>query len=284
MKKNQESRSLETVLQIGSRSTNPSRSSEISGNDGEYTLDQLRVLKAKDEEIKRAEKLEYGVDAAFKLLFLGGGPGTDDLRRRMFRNCKVVIAGNHYGATILGDWEEDGFWEVIKQENPTCIVLDYGSDSWLTVANSMRKLMSVVNELGCIFMFSPWINMGMTDNNTLEPEPNFMYTNTPLRYNATVFNDRDVLFTFWNKLEERDAYPNAILEQINTEWALIDTMGVEERKLNYNARNAFSNWDNMNSKSQKFDDAVKSQISMFSSCADVSSFFGWGQAALGRMP
>lgn len=278
------SRSLETVLQIGkttfdNRNTQPS---DIRGNYAKYTDKELRVLKAKDEEIKQAERLQYGVDTSFKLLFLGGSEGVDRVHRRMFRNCRVLTAGNHYGADILGNWEENGFWEVIRQENPTCIVLDYGSDSWL---NSLSKtlLMSTVNDLGCIFMFSPWRDIDVMDDGNLEPEPNMMYTETPLRYNATVFSDQEVLFTFWNKLEERDTYPSEILNQINTEWATVDDMDVEERKLNYNARNAFSNWDNRNSKSQSFIDAVKSQISMFTSCADTSSSFGWGATALQRV-
>jgi hypothetical protein len=225
-----------------------------------YTNDQLSVLKAKDAEIAREERIRFQVDESFKLLFVGGSPAADESRREMFGRCKVATAGNHSGADLSGDWEEDAFWERITSWQPTCIVLDRGSDSWLS-SRSKSKLMDVVEELGCIFMFSPWPRMG-------EGEPNVMYTSNPLRYNATVFNTQEVLFTFWADLEERDAYPSAVLKQITTEWAAISGMSAEECAINYDSRNAFSTCDNLNPKSQTFDEAVRSQISMFSGCAD----------------
>ena len=68
----------------------------------------------------------------YPILFLGGSAGVDPQRRQRFASCGVLTAGNHAGADIKDDWHADGFWGKILAAGPSDIVVDYGSESWMT--------------------------------------------------------------------------------------------------------------------------------------------------------
>lgn len=86
------------------------------------------------------------------IVFIGGGPYIDGQRREFFKDYNVVIAGNHLGVDIGGDWNNTDFWEQIKTAKPSVLVLDPGSDSHLTdtAINELYKLYKSVDNLTMI--------------------------------------------------------------------------------------------------------------------------------------
>lgn len=86
------------------------------------------------------------------IVFIGGGVDIDVQRREFFKDYNVVIAGDHPGADIGGDWNNNDFWERIKTAKPSVLVLDPGSDSWLsdTAINELYKLYESVDNLTMI--------------------------------------------------------------------------------------------------------------------------------------
>ncbi len=96
-----------------------------------------------------------GTLADNRILFLGGGT-TDSEFKEYFKPCIVKIAGDHEGADINGDWNNTDFWTEITYFNPSAIVIDRGSESWLDlkVAHRIRDYTFEKNVI-LIFALSP---------------------------------------------------------------------------------------------------------------------------------
>ena len=202
-----------------------------------------------DEELREALRLSYGVSDTFRLLFLGGGPEADALRRRRYAACSVAIAGNHPGADIQGNWEAPNFWARVRAFRPTAIVVDYGSDSWLS-APAVEQLAAAVRDLDAMLLFSPWRAI----DGQADPTAPLLSA----RFNAARFSGDDVLFTFWSRLPESPMWPSEIVRQVTTKWGAQE-MSAAERKQEFAALEALQNY-------ASFDDAVAAQIELFSGC------------------
>ena len=63
------------------------------------------------------------------LLWIGGG-GKDTARK----NAGDLVAGNHTGASIKGDWKGAEFWNSVEASGAKYFAIDEGSDSWLHFA------------------------------------------------------------------------------------------------------------------------------------------------------
>lgn len=210
-------------------------------------LPSLAHLSYKNE-LEDTLRYSFGVNEQFKLMFLGGSPGLDSDRRMRFDRCKIITAGNHNGADLKGDWNDEEFWERIYQEHPTAIVIDFGSDSWMSDF-ARNKLASYVNDNKSILIFSPirsdFASVLMTDH--------------PLRYNMSIFGfaPTRILLTLWYHLPEREYHASAIFHAL-------DCYGVQdadERKACFDA------YKIIGPHFKTFDDAVNHQISFFSTCS-----------------
>ena len=200
-------------------------------------------------DLKESLRTSFGVDDTFKLMFLGGGPDVDSTRRNRYKSCKVKVAGNHKGVDIKGDWKDLSFWQQIYQENPTAIVIDSGSDSWMSDVARVN-LANYINTTHSILIFSP------TKDDFSSP----LMTDHPKRYNLSSYGDSQIHFvlTLWSKLPQREYYASEIFTMFPCwKWPSVD-----ERKDCYGAQKVLGNpFDN-------FDDAVADQISLFSVCGN----------------
>jgi hypothetical protein len=142
----------------------------------------------------------------FKLMFLGGGHGTDQSRRARFERCNVLIAGNHEGVDISGNWDDVVFWEKIYEAMPTVIVIDSGSESWMG-QEAVDHLSSYINLTKTILMFSP------NPDGSLHK----LMGETPLNYNACVFGHVPsfLLIALWYKLPERRPFVSELLSSLS---------------------------------------------------------------------
>lgn len=71
------------------------------------------------------------------IVMLGGGAKDEDIKK-FHKPCTLLVAGDHKGANIQGDWDTDPFWQHVESHNPAAIVVDRGSESWLTIEVAHR--------------------------------------------------------------------------------------------------------------------------------------------------
>lgn len=210
-------------------------------------LPTLSSLSLKDE-LEDGFRASFGVNDTFKLMFLGGSPRVDSLRRERYQRCGIKIAGNHTTADIQGDWSDQVFWQRINQENPTAIVVDYGSDSWMTEAAQVN-LATYINTTHTMLIFSPRLSEFASP----------LMTDHPLRYNLSIFDKSPIhfLLTLWSKLPEQEYFASEIFKTFPCE----SYPSVEEIKECFEKMKVFG------PQFDTFDDAVAFQISLFSACS-----------------
>jgi len=172
---------------------------------------------------------------------------VDSSRRQRFSKCKVSIAGNHSTADIQGDWSDQSFWQRIYQENPTAIVIDYGSDSWMT-EEVQNNLANYINTTHSMLIFSP------TNADFASP----LMTNHPKRYHLSIFGHSPIhfLLTLWSKLPEQVYYASEIFKIFPCDtYRFVDDV-----------KDCFEAQKVLGHRFDTFDDAVVYQISLFSAC------------------
>jgi hypothetical protein len=98
-----------------------------------------------------------GEGARKKVLILGGGESADQqYRSTAFVNYEMKIAGNHTDADIQGDWNNKEFWASVGNFGPDAIVIDIGSDSWLTNETIENFVLPYVTINKIAVIFSPF--------------------------------------------------------------------------------------------------------------------------------
>ncbi len=232
-------------------------------------------------ELDAALRASYGVDEGFVLMLMGGSPETDARYRSRFSACKVFTAGDHPGADVRGNWDEDAYWDEVAARAPTAIVIDIGSDSWIQ-APAARKLGEYLRRTNAILMFSPpvgytdWITTMLAVDYLSEPD-------LQLRFQVTPLEDGYVLYTYWNKLEESQHFMSEIESRVrDCRWLMLDR-GLHRYHPwqrpgdpEYEAREAERVRERKECVAElsvlgppmTFDDAVEQQVRLFSACAD----------------
>ncbi len=191
---------------------------------------------------------------ALRLLFLGGGANVDAFRRRKYSKCHVMIAGDHNGVDIRGDWDKAEFWAKVRDFRPGAIVVDNGSESWFSPF-SVEQLGAVVRELNAMLLIS--LNTAL-----ITSEGYGWLSLVSRRYNAMRYDKDAVLFVFWSGLPEREQWASEVVVQVTTPWGARDDIPAPERRKQYEALEAFGP-EHLDS----FDDAVAAQLALFSTCA-----------------
>ena len=205
------------------------------------------------ESLDDAIRFSYGVMDNFSLLFMSKADAlTNEARRRRYARCeKVAIAGfrDGTGLDIQGQWDDLQFWAAVRAFAPTCIVVDVGSESFLSPF-AIQQLRSTVEELDAILMISLYRDM-----------PNFyefFSLDSWRHFQATRYDKLEVLFTFWSRLPEASMWPSEVINLVTSRWAA-DNFTAHEVRQQYAAIGALKNY-------ASFDDAVDAQIRMFTEC------------------
>lgn len=180
--------------------------------------DTARAIAAsvESEELRRREdaELEAALAASLDagggefrnvgLMFLGGSLNVDAGRRARFSGYGCFTAGDHAGADIVGDWSSPEFWAEIRAKSPGVVVLDAGSESWLSTSpGAIEHLLAYISERDVVLLYSP------------HHSSDALWRLSSRRYNVVMWEGRYLLFAFWAGLPERPGpLPSELVFQI----------------------------------------------------------------------
>ena len=179
-----------------------------------YPLLALPIGTNEDTELKDAMRLSFGLKRG-PVMILGGSDDVDPQYRSALSGCGVFTVGNHESADVRGDWADGWVWEEVRKRNPSVIVIDIGSDSWIT-RSAVDRLATFVNETECVLMFSPppfpeipnsegdsWITLMQSISYLSNPD-------MQRRYQVTLLEDGHLFYTYWGKLDESPMFASEI--------------------------------------------------------------------------
>ena len=198
------------------------------------------------KDLERALAISTGdtqMPVHFRLMFLGGSPDVDPGRRMRFGQYGCFTAGSHEDADIMGDWNSPEFWAKIEQADPSAIVIDSGSESWLLDGSpAVKQLVLYVKRTNVILMYSP---------HHASPWLYKLYTQ---HYNTVMYENQYLLFTFSSGLPERtEPRPSELVWQIQE--CQHGRLSAKERAACYESLKMFGNV-------ASFEDAVEQQLNV----------------------
>jgi hypothetical protein len=165
----------------------------------------------------------------FTILVLGGADDEgfsygDAVYRRTFPNCNVFSVGNHSKASVMGDWKDAATWDEVRKlkPQPHAVVIDMGSDSWLTPDVGVHLAAYLQEPVGPrgrskMLVFSPpWEDYKPTFKffDTIA-KTHYMDPESAMRYKAVRICQGDVLIALSDHFDEQARFPSEVLAAVH---------------------------------------------------------------------
>ena len=180
----------------------------------QYKLNQLyRASESDLEAALRFSRINTTSDPN-KIVMIGGGP-SDKHNKEYYSPRKLVIAGLHNDgeADIKKDWNSDDFWNAIEDENPSAIIIDRGSDCWLSLSAATRiKEYTFTKRIPLIFSIRKDATIN-EDVHYMDLVDQSLHNNYAMRVcSAEFFLESDIVFMFHHSFLQHNSAGEVLRE------------------------------------------------------------------------